>query len=161
MFSTRIRLHTAVALCTLAVVSCSEDSPTAPTPQPTPQPTIPQVAGTYTGSFNMSVDGVLAGSGTETLTVAQVGAQLTITGSVTIPSLELSFNVPAVTGTINASGFFTQTSPQLSLPPDPTCGAFTAVSASLNFSGNTVRHVEIINTARCGLVEFSGTLTRQ
>ena len=40
MIYTRIRLHAAVALCTLAVVSCG-DSPTAPTRQST----IPQGAG--------------------------------------------------------------------------------------------------------------------
>ena len=161
MFCTRIRLHAAVALCTLAAVSCGETQ-TAPTRQSTiPPVAIPQVAGIYIGPFNLSVDGVPAATGTETLTVAQSGSQLTITASATIPSLGLTFNAPAVTGTINASGFFTQTSPRLSLPPDPTCGTFTTVSESLTFSGNTVRHVEIFDTARCGLWEFSGTLTRQ
>ena len=116
---------------TLVLVAACGDStsPTAPT-RPTTPP-IPQVAGTYTGPFDLRVDAVLIATGTETLTVAQAGSQVTVTGAATFSELGITIQVPAVTGTINETGFFTQTSADPQIPVNPVCGPVTPVSSSL------------------------------
>ena len=94
--------------------------------------------------------------------VVQAGAQLTISASLTFSGETLQ--LPAVTGTINETGFVT---PSGGVPEtvsiDPDCGVVRSGvgDTSLTFSGNTVRYVEHFQTEFCGLWTFSANLTRQ
>ena len=87
----QLPLVACVVAC-LAVAACDGNSPTSPSPQTQ----VPQVAGTYAGSFDLIVDGSLLGSGTAQMTVVQAGAQLTITGSFILAGATLPSR--AVTG---------------------------------------------------------------
>ena len=92
------------------------------------------------------------------MTVVQSGSQLTITTS--LSSGGETTLLPAVTGTVNATGFLTLVTGGATTVTDPTCGLITATSASLTFSGNTARYVQNVSTAFCGDWSLSGTLTR-
>ena len=106
----------ALVLAVAVLTGCGADSPTAPTSQ------IPEVAGTYTGPLTLRA--VTTGDslqGFARFNVAQAGAQLTITGSTTF--LGETAQLPAITGTINATGFFTPTSGGVAgAVNDPDCG---------------------------------------
>ena len=91
------------------------------------------------------------------MTVVQSGAQLTLTAALTFDGRTL--NAPAISGTINAAGFFTQTSAMSPPVTDPVCGTVTPTGFSLNFAGSTARYVETATTTSCGNWEFSSTLT--
>ena len=84
-----------------------------PNPAVAPQPQIPNVAGTYQGPLTItaSLEGVVLVtlSGTMHLTVVQAGAQLTITGSVSI--FDETSALEAVTGTVDDTG-------RVTFPPD-------------------------------------------
>ena len=143
-----------VGVLTVLLTSACGESPTAPSSQ------IPNVAGTYTGSVTLSVDGRRLGSGTARMTVVQAGSQLTITGSLTVSGTTVQ--ITAVTGTINQTGFFTPSRRSFTnRVTDPTCGTITPVDASLTFAGTTARYVENATTTFCGTWQFSGTLRRQ
>ena len=149
---------TAVVLALALVVSaCGGDTPTAPSPS---VPQIPQVAGTYTGSLQFSAPSLdFTATTPANVTVVQAGSQLTITGTLTFDGTPSE--VPAITGTVNATGFFTATGGGSSLgEDDPTCGTLTPTAFTITFSGNTLRWVEQVGTSLCGNVELSGTLTR-
>ena len=163
-----------VATCAVLIVAtaaCGGDSrpttPVSPT-APSPQPQIPNVAGTYRGPLMIaaSLEGVVLVrlSGTMHLTVVQAGAQLTITGSVSI--FDETSALEAVTGTVDATG-------RVTFPPDSiinaapipmgddTCGTITPAPTMLTFSGNTARFLQTATSDDCGTVEIVGTLTRQ
>ena len=147
------RLVVASVFTVLLTSACGE-SPTAPSSQ------IPNVAGTYTGSIALSTAGQTLASGTARMTVVQAGSQLTITGSLTFSGA--TFQITAVTGTINRTGFFTPSRRSFTnRVSDPTCGTITPVDASLTFAGNTARYVENATTTFCGTLQLSGTLRRQ
>lgn len=121
-------------------------------------PSVPDVGGTYTGSLTLSGGG---GSldGSMRMDVAQAGAELTITGSITF--LGETVQLPAVTGIINETGFFTATAGGFSsTTSDPQCGTVTTTSATLTFSGDTARLQETASTSFCGNLSMFGTLTR-
>ena len=154
----RIRLLATCAVVVVATASCGGDSgPTAPSPQPQ----IPNVAGTYSGPLTITAS-MVSLSGTMQITVVQAGAQLTITGSISI--FEETSALPAVTGTVNETGLVT-------FPPDSiidavpidddTCGTITRAPTMLTFSGNTARFLQTASSDGCGNVEVLGTLTRQ
>ena len=164
-----LRLATCAVLI-VATAACGGDSspttPVSPTP-PSPQPQIPNVAGTYSGPLTITASregGVLmlSLSGTMQITVVQAGAQLTISGSISI--FEETTALEAVTGTVNETGLVT-------FPPDSvvnavpmgddTCGTITPAPTMLTFSGNTARFLQTATSDDCGNVEIVGTLTRQ
>ena len=103
-------------------------------------------------------------SGTMQITVVQAGAQLTITGSVSI--FDETSAMEAVTGTVDATG-------RVTFPPDSiinaapipmgddTCGTITPAPTMLTFSGTTARFLQTATSDDCGTVEIVGTLTRQ
>ena len=165
----RIRLLVTCAVVVLATAACGGDSsqttPLSPT-HPSPQPQIPNVAGTYSGP--LTITGSAAGgvlmvslSGTMEITVAQAGAQLTITGSISI--FEETNALEAVTGTVNETGLVTFPPDSLvnAVPMDDTCGTITPAPTMLTFSGNTARFLQTANSDGCGNFEVLGTLTRQ
>ena len=160
-----MELGATCAVVVVATAACGGDSsPTAPSPQPQ----IPNVAGTYRGPLTItaSLEGVVLVtlSGTMHLTVVQAGAQLTITGSVSI--FDETSALEAVTGTVNDTGLVT-------FPPDSvvnaapipigddTCGTITPAPTMLTFSGNTARFLQTATSDGCGNVEIVGTLMRQ
>ena len=165
-----LRLATC-AVPIVATAACGGDSrpttPVSPT-APSPQPQIPNVAGTYRGPLMIaaSLEGVVLVrlSGTMHLIVVQAGAQLTITGSVSI--FDETSALEAVTGTVDATG-------RVTFPPDSiinaapipmgddTCGTITPAPTMLTFSGNTARFLQTATSDDCGTVEIVGTLTRQ
>ena len=119
----------------------------------------PNVAGTYNGTLRWTANGALVANASARLNVVQAGSQLTLTGSVTI--FGQIVQLPAVTGNINQTGFFTATSGGgASTGADPTCGVITTTSVTLAFSGNTATYTEAANTQFCGNWAFAGTLTR-
>ena len=130
----------------LPVVACDKNSPTEPT-----GPQVPTVAGNYTGPVTLTVSGGSV-SGTGRMEVAQAGDQLTITGSITLGGQTIQ--IPAVTGTLNATGFFTIAagSTVVDTIQDQTCGTMRASRSTLTFSGRTARYVEELTTTRCGPV---------
>ena len=156
----RLRLLAACAVVVVATASCGGDSsPTAPSPQPQ----IPNVAGTYSGPLTITASALMVNlSGTMQITVVQAGAQLTITGSISI--FEETNALQAVTGTVNETGLVTFPPDSLvnAVPPDDdTCGTITPAPAMLTFSGNTARFLQTASSDGCGNVEVLGTLTRQ
>jgi hypothetical protein len=93
------------------------------------------------------------------MVVAQAGSQLTVTGTLTFNGQ--TFPMTAVTGNVNATGFFTATSGgAASIPNDPNCGTIRAIDASLTFSGNTAQYVEHDSSQYCGTWTFAGAVTR-
>ena len=160
----RLRLLAACAVVVVATASCGGDSsPTAPSPQPQ----IPNVAGTYSGPLTITASAAGGAlmvnlSGTMQITVVQAGAQLTITGSISI--FEETNALQAVTGTVNETGLVTFPSDSLvnAVPlDDDTCGTITQAPTMLTFSGNTARFLQTASSDGCGNVEVLGTLTRQ
>lgn len=122
-------------------------------------PSFPDVAGTYTGAVTASQSGGGSLDGSMSMDVAQSGEQLTITGSITF--LGETTQLPAITGTINETGFFTATAGGFSeTTSDPECGTWTTTSATLTFSGATARLQESASSPRCGTLSLFGTLTR-
>ena len=123
-------------------------------------PSYPDVAGTYSGPlvWSLSIDPTPV-TGTMSITVVQQDSQLTVTGSITM--LGTTSQLPAITGTINETGFFTATSGGAAGNiPDPTCGVITTTSSTLTFSGNSARFHETASTQYCGSWSFDATLTR-
>ena len=166
-----LRLATCAVLL-VATAACGWDSspttPVSPTP-PSPQPQIPNVAGTYSGPLTITASregGVLLVSlnGTMHITVVQAGAQLTISGSISI--FEETSALDTVTGTVDDTG-------RVTFPPDSIinaapipmgddpCGTITPAPTMLTFSGNTARFLQTATSDDCGTVEIVGTLTRQ
>ena len=123
-------------------------------------PSYPDVAGVYTGPLVWSVSASPTPiTGTMSINVVQQDDQLTVTGSITV--LGTTSQLPAITGTINETGFFTATSGGASgSAPDPTCGVITTTSSTLNFSGDTARFHETATTDYCGSWAFDATLAR-
>ena len=163
MDQSRIRLLAACAVVVVATASCGDNrNPTAPAPQPQ----IPNVAGTYRGPLTITASGVagvlmISLSGTMHMTVVQAGAQLTLTGSISI--FEETSELPAITGTVNDTGLVTF--PPSTFVDTPgtgdTCGTITPARAMLTFSGNTARFLQTASSDVCGNLEVLGTLTRQ
>ena len=167
----RLRRLATCAVVVVATAACGGDSrpttPVSPTP-PSPQPQIPNVAGTYTGPLTITaaLEGVVLVtlSGTIHLTVVQAGAQLTITGSVSI--FDETSALEAVTGTVDDTG-------RVTFPPDSlvnavpipmgddTCGTITPAPTMLTFAGTTAQFLQTATSDSCGNVEIVGTLTRQ
>ena len=167
----RLRRLATCAVVVVATAACGGDSsPTTPVSltAPSPQPQIPNVAGTYRGPLTItaSLEGVVLVtlSGTMHITVVQAGAQLTITGSVSI--FDETSVLEAVTGTVDATG-------RVTFPPDSiinaapipmgddTCGAITPAPTMLTFSGTTAQFLQTATSDSCGSFEVVGTLTRQ
>ena len=139
-------------LLTLLVAACGGDDDPI-------DPQYPQVAGTYTGQITFTWD-LLEDplTGSMRIEVAQSESQLTITGSITL--LEES-KLPAVTGTINETGFFTAKEGGYSdIDFDRDCGVILTTSSTLTFSGSTAKVFESATTERCGDLEMSGTLNK-
>ena len=160
----RLIIGTAVLVATAACGGDRTPSPTAPSPAPQ----IPTVAGTYTGPLTITaaLDGgavMLSLSGTMHLTVVQAGAQLTITGSVSI--FDETSTLEAVTGTVDATGRVTFPPDSVVHAPlpigDDACGAITPAPTMLTFAGTTARFLQTASSDDCGSVEIVGTLTRQ
>ena len=170
MALSRIRRLATCAVVVVATAACGGDSrpttPVSPT-APSPPPQIPNVAGTYRGPLTITAstdDGLVmfSLSGTMHITVVQAGAQLTISGSISI--LAETSALEAVTGTVNDTGLVT-------FPPDSvihavpvgddSCGTLTPAPTMLTFSGNTVRFLQTASIDGCGTVEIVGALTRQ
>ena len=148
-------------IATLAVIlaGCGGDSGGSPVD---PSPGYPQVAGTYAGPAIITLlatGSTLVGSGRAT--VVQAGNQLTINGSLTFEGVEVV--LPAVTGTINETGFFTATASG-AVPTPPTtlgeCGLLTLSSQSLTFAGRTMTFQESHDTTFCGSITLVATLSR-
>lgn len=145
-----ITRRTAPAWLILLAVACSD--PTGPS--------FPDVAGTYTGTVTLSLSGGGSVDGSMSMVVAQSDEQLTITGSITF--LGETTQLPAITGTINETGFFTATAGGFSgsTSSDPQCGTWTPTSSTLTFSGGTARLQESASSPFCGTLNLFGTLTR-
>ena len=94
------------------------------------------------------------------MAVVQAGSQLTISGSLTFPGMTVQ--LPAVTGMINETGFFTATSGGFSTgaASDDICGTITPTSSTLTFSGSTAQLHESATTDFCGTLTLDATLTR-
>ena len=167
---TRRRLGSFIIGPVLVVAGCSNASdaidgggivrgPAAPSPQ------FPSVAGIYEGPLTLTsssdpqrIDGSMR------MVVGQADAQIKITGSITF--LDVTVEVPEVTGTINRTGLVTVTGGTpitggSGLVEDPDCGWVTTTSSTLVLSGSTARLDETSETEFCGNWTLSGTLPRR
>ena len=141
--------------------ACGRGGPSSPpSPSPSPSPSVPNVAGTYNGPLIFTIGGssVPAATFTARMVVVQADAQVTITQTWTLDAQTIPW--PAVTGTINATGFFTPAGGPTPASVDPTCGTIQPLQSSTTFSGNTVQYIETDSTQNCGNWTFNGTLTR-
>jgi hypothetical protein len=153
-------IHLLAVASALLLPACSRDGPTASSRIPNVAGTYsgPNVAGTYTGPVDFTEDGVVIATLSMRMNIVQSGSRLTVNGAATFGGE--SIRLPAITGIVDETGFFTPTSGGDSSLADPDCGTFTATSFTLTFSGNTVRYDEQATTSFCGHLQLSGTLTR-
>ena len=134
----------------ISVLTGCGDGPTAPTSQ------IPDVAGTYTGPYTMYMTDSFQGSAR--FDVAQAGAQLTITGSMTL--LGMTAQMPAVRGTISATGVFTPSAGGAGGVVNDDCGAVTTTATTITFFGRTLRWIEAASTEFCTDFEIEALLEK-
>ena len=135
----------------VSVLTGCGDSPTGPTSR------IPEVAGNYTGPLIVQVP-TNSFQGTARLNVAQAGAQLTITGSISL--LGTTAQLTAIAGTINEMGFFIPTAGVAAGVVREGCGRIVTTRTNITFTGRRVRWEEDASTVLCGSFELSGTLSR-
>lgn len=136
----------------ISVLTGCGNGPTAPTSQ------IPDVAGTYAGPYTMHVTVNNSFQGSARLDVAQAGAQLTITGSMTL--LGTPAQVPAVRGTISATGVFTPSAGGAGGVVNDACGAVTTTATTITFFGRTLRWIEAASTEFCNDFEIEALLEK-
>lgn len=137
----------------ISVLTGCGDGPTAPTSQ------IPDVAGTYTGPFTMHMTANRSFQGSARFDVAQAGAQLTITGSMTL--LGTTAQLAAIPGTINATGIFTPTADGAAGVVNDACGRVTTTATSIAFFGHTLRWVETATAEFCNDFEIEARLEKR
>ena len=136
--------------------ACGDDEPTGP---------IPDVSGTYTGSFIVQLllnRQVIQGS--MQVVVEQAGESVTINGE--IQTARGTAEIPSVTGTLDATGFLELTGGGFSASVNDAsvseefCGTTRTLSSTVRFFGRTAEVSEHADTDRCGRVILSGSLTR-
>ena len=88
----------------------------------------------------------------------QAGAQLTITGSITL--LGTTAQLTAIAGTINEMGFFIPTAGVAAGVVHDACGRIITTRTNITFTERRVRWEEDASTKLCGSFELSGTLSR-
>ena len=145
------RRLTAVVLA-LAATACGDDEPTGP---------IPDVTGTYNGSFIvqflLNQQGI---QGSMQVVVEQAGESVTITGEIQVSGGTAS--IPAVTGTLDATGFLELSGGGFSASVNEEfCGPTRTLSSTVRFFGRSAEVSEHADTDFCGRVILSGSLARQ
>ena len=124
---------------------------------------IPNVEGTYTGpmTFLFSDRGTSV-EGSMRLIVEQSGSDVTLSGSLTIA--DITVNLTAVSGIVTNTGAFVATSSGVidaeAALESSLCGRARPITASLAFSGGTVRIEESADTEYCGRISLHATLKR-
>ncbi len=146
------RRRFALAAIVLVGAACGDDEPTGP---------IPDVAGTYNGSFIvqflLNQQGV---QGSMRVVVEQSGESVTITGEIDASGGTAS--IPAVTGTMDATGFLELSGGGFSASVNEEfCGPTRTLSSTVRFFGGSAEVSEHADTDFCGRVILSGSLTRQ
>ncbi len=136
----------------LVGAACGTDEPTRP---------IPDVGGTYTGSFLvqflLNSQGV---RGRMDMTVEQAGERVTVMGE--IEASGTTAPLPAATGTLDATGFLELAGGGFSAPVNEEfCGDTRTISSTVRFFGASAEISEHADTEFCGRVVLSGSLTRQ
>ena len=123
--SSRIRWCTIAAVLAATAVPARGDPPAGPTSVRNPPPVqpFPQVQGTWEGPAQESwPDIAFYNTGSISIRVQQAGAEVTVTGRVTLRGRTGS--LPAATGTLNRSGFVRiSTGRPVETTQDPACGA--------------------------------------
>jgi hypothetical protein len=139
-------------LLTLAAAACGEDDPTGP---------IPQVAGTYEGSFIVQfLVNRQATAGTMHMVIEQAGENVTLTGSIEVSGATVP--IPTATGTLDATGFLELTDGGFSgSVNEEFCGTTRTISSTVRFFGSSAEISEHADTEFCGRVILSGSLRRQ
>ena len=141
----------AAAVLVLSGAACGDDEPTGP---------LPEVAGTYSGSFIVQV--LLnrqAIPGSMQIVVEQAGESVTITGE--IQAVGGTAEIPSVTGTLDATGFLELTGGGFSdSVNEEFCGPTRTLSSTVRFFGRSAEVSEHADTDFCGRVILSGSLTR-
>ena len=140
-----------MALLVLAGAGCGDDDPTGP---------IPDVAGTYSGSFvvqfllNRQVSG-----GSMRVVVEQAGENVTVSGEIDVSGAPTP--IPSATGTLDATGFLELAGGGFSAPVNEEfCGNTRTLSATVQFFTRSAEISEHADTDFCGRIIFSGSLTR-
>lgn len=155
----------ALALAVIVAAGCdgNNTNPAGPTvaPPPPATPRYPAVAGTCRGDVTAAAGGQTVHAGVMTATVTQAGSSVTITGSYTTPNGQ-RVGLPATTGVINTTGFFTQTGGGAASETayDPDCGTLRGTGERISFNGRQMSYWAEISSSLCGLITFSATLRR-
>ena len=141
-----------IVLFVVVAAACG-DYPTSPS-------RYPQVAGRYFGNFTISARslGVISQSGVDVMEVTQSGSLVAIGGASVLADEVVE--IPSITGTINEAGVFTPPA-GAALAHEPRCGTWMLASATISFSGRSMRIEETMGTDHCGVITFSGTFSRQ
>ena len=120
-------------------------------------------SGTYAGQSTYSIPAPSAKTVTSTLRVevVQSDRQMTVSGTETILG-EPPRAMPAVTGTVSVTGFFTpQGAPRIGTWDDVKCGRIVSTKNTLAFANSNLRITETILTPMCGSVLFSALLIKE
>ena len=140
-----------IVLFVVVAAACG-DSPTAPS-------RYPQVAGRYFGNVTVSAHslGAISQSGVDVMEVTQSGGLVAIGGaSVAVSEV---IEIPSITGTINEAGVLTPPA-GATLGHEPPCGTWMLASATISFSGRSMRIEVTMETDHCGVIGLSGTFDR-
>ena len=140
-----------VVLFVVVAAACG-DSPTAPS-------RYPQVAGSYIGDVRITRHSprFLSVAGPYQIEVTQAGNRVTV-GRVSASVFGEGFETPFITGTINAEGVVTLPAGAF-LGNEPPCGTWMLASATISFSGRSMRIEVTMETDHCGEIGLSGTLS--
>ena len=118
------------------------------------------VGGEYAGPITVwysAVSGALTGQ--MRLSVVQSGTEITVSGDITLGAITSA--MPALTGTINRTGFFSYSGLGLTDSYyDTQCGTVTGTSLTIAFTGDTMRYQEAGSSTSCGTYDVSATLRR-
>ena len=153
VFTRRVQALWLLVACLSLTVSACGGSPNQPSDQ------YPNVAGTYRGTLQFSVDGQLNENHDAELVVQQNGSEVTLSYSILAFGSTLR---DGVTGTISRTGLFTASSSD----GGPTtvytngCGYVASQSQTLTFTGNNATFSLYMRTDTCGLWSWSGILRR-
>ena len=125
---------------------------------------VPRVAGTYSGPLSIvAIDAGISGTASMTLTVEQSGTMVTVSGAMTADGITVG--IPAMRGTIDATGIFEPTalagvSAGALDSSYAACGTVSGGWLTLTFAGRTAHWSMAASTSRCGTITYTARLVR-
>lgn len=118
------------------------------------------VGGTYSGPIHLQYSIFDASqTGQMLVDVVQAGSQVTLSGTIVVDGFTMA--VPALTGTMNATGYFEySTFGVINSYYNDECGVISGSSLTVTFSAEQMRYQETATSAHCGTFSATATLRR-